>query len=117
MPLRTARQARDGGALAVRAERAGDCARAGLLAEHGDGDPRALAGGERAGAGEWRLVRAAPAGAALLPVGAQRRAGAGDPGGAGEDELGSDAVVLADRSASLDLLEGAPPPRRLAPAT
>ena len=49
-------------------------------------------------------------------MGAQRRAGAGDPRGAGEDELGADAADLSDRPASLDGLEGAAPSRPLAAA-
>ena len=63
------------------------------------------------------MVRAAPAGAALVPLGAQRRSRAGDPGGARKDQLGPDEAGLADRPAPLHLLEGTAPPRRLSPAS
>ena len=68
-----------------------------------------------ASARRGRGARAA-AGAAVVSVGAERRAGAGDPRRAREDELGADAADVSDRPASLDGLEGAQAPRRLAPA-
>ncbi len=51
-----------------------------------------------------------------LPLGALRRAGAGNPLSAGEDQLGADAPDLSDGQSSLDDLEGASSQRLLAQA-
>ena len=112
MQVRTAREARDGRALL-----AGEHARA--IARSMGCSPttvttardRWLAASE-AERGQRGVVRATPAGAEVVSVGAERRAGAGDPEGAREDQLGADAVDVADRPAPLDVLEGAQASRR-----
>src|SRR3982751_5696498 len=72
--------------------------------------------GSEAGRASGGGVRAAAADPAVVSVGADRGRGAGDPRCPRPDELGTDAPDLVDRPASLDLLEGAAPPRRQPPA-
>src|SRR3954463_5302217 len=112
MPVRTAREARDGRARARRRARAGDRALDGVLADDGDHGPRSLVGRERGGAREWGVVRAAATGPPVVPVGAGCRGRAGDPRRPSQEQLGADAADVADRAASLDDLEGAPSARR-----
>jgi hypothetical protein len=61
------------------------------------------------------VLAAAPAGPEVLPLGIEPGGRAADPHGAGEDQLGADAPERVDGAPSLDELEGAQAPRRLAP--
>src|SRR5262249_41791586 len=61
------------------------------------------------------LVRATAAGAEVVRVGIERRAGAADPRGSCQHELGADAAECAHRAAPFNELEGVASARALAP--
>ena len=76
-----------------------------------------LADGDRGRAGVAIVSAHQLDAAAVLSLGPERRGRAGDPGGAREDQLGTDAAAVLDRAPSLDDLEGAQASRRVAPAS
>src|SRR6266536_2217476 len=118
MQVRTASKARDGGAPSRRREGAGGREVAGLLADDRDDRQGPLAGRFRERAGIGRLVRAAAAGAGLLPLAADGRAGAEDPRGTPPHQLGRDAPAVPLRSPPLDDRTRPAPQRSLqAPAS
>src|SRR5689334_3832662 len=116
MPVRTARKARDDHAAFGRRVGAFCRAQDGLLAVDDHDNAGSLAGRDGCRAPRWLVVRAASAGADDVSVAAVCGAGAGDPRGAREDQLGADAARLALRPAPLDLLQGASSSWRLAAA-
>jgi transposase InsO family protein len=107
---------------------AGPADRAGVDAEGGRGRPQrrggdcaqvvaSLASSEPGRADLSGVSALAAAGPEIVPVVVERRAGAGDPQSARDDELRADAVAVPHRPASLDDLEGAQASRRRRRAT